>query len=86
MIRSIGVERLKPQGAAKAYLVYKRTNDKDEQAAIAAGTIDEEKAGQAEQGGHSLDDSAGALEKTTTVFTWKVRLPPLLVESVEDLG
>jgi ATP-binding cassette subfamily G (WHITE) protein 2 (SNQ2) len=70
-VTAAGVERLRPQGAEKSYLLFQRTNDKDEQAAIAAGAFDEEKAGQPGSGGKGLAEQAKKIKRTETVFTWK---------------
>lgn len=74
-VTAAGVERLRPQGAEKSYLLFQRTNDKDEQAAIAAGTLDEEKAGQSGSGGKGLAEQAKKIKRTETVFTWKGASP-----------
>ena len=76
-----GVERLKAAGAQKSYLLFQRSNDKQELAAIANGgdPTDEEQGGvkaqpvgeqrsKNEKSGGGAED---ALEKLTTVFTWK---------------
>lgn len=70
-VTAAGVERLRPQGAEKSYLLFQRTNDKDEVAAIAAGAIDEEKAGQPGSGGQGVQEASQKIKRTETVFTWK---------------
>ena len=71
----LGVERLKSSSATKSYLLFQRTNDKKQTAAITNGGRRDEEEGDVstqpigEQ--HSSKETPAIVEKSTTVFTWK---------------